>query len=90
MMLDTAVQHTLNKQTVMKILQFGTKNLFDRSSEDELEDGKWSIDQLQLESILDRENQFAEVDGEQGEGQDYLGNFKVADYDRKRANLSEV
>jgi hypothetical protein len=25
MMLDTAVQHTLNKETVMKILRFGTQ-----------------------------------------------------------------
>jgi SNF2 family DNA or RNA helicase len=28
LMLDTAVQHTLNKETVMKVLRFGTQALF--------------------------------------------------------------
>lgn len=31
MMLDTAVQHTLNKETVMKVLRFGTQALFNNS-----------------------------------------------------------
>jgi len=31
MMLDTAVQHTLNKETVMKVLRFGSQSLFDKA-----------------------------------------------------------
>lgn len=30
MMLDTAIQHTSNKEIVLKVLKFGTKALFDK------------------------------------------------------------
>jgi len=33
MMLDTAVQHTQNKELVLKILKFGTKLLFEKEQE---------------------------------------------------------
>lgn len=57
MMLDTAVQHTLNKETVMKVLRFGSQSLFDKADVHSYA-GKYQVDQAQLQNILDRDVQF--------------------------------
>lgn len=73
MMLDTAVQHTLNKDTVMKVLKFGTQQLFSNKTQQTSSE----VDQEQLAELLNRGKQFENIEIEKAH--EYLGNFQVSE-----------
>lgn len=75
-MIDTAVQHTQDKDLVMKILRFGTKQLFEKEKESNKEG--YQVDEETLKTVLDRDAQFQEIEEEVAV--EYLAQFKVAEF----------
>ncbi len=84
-MLDTAVQHTQDRDLVLKILRFGTKQLFEKEQESSKEG--YQVDEKTLKTVLDRDAQFQEIEDEVAV--DYLAQFKVAEFKNQAPNVEE-
>ena len=84
-MLDSAVQHTQDRDLVLKILRFGTKQLFEKEEESSKEG--YQVDEQTLKIILDRDAQFQEIEEEVAV--DYLAQFKVAEFKNQAPDVEE-
>lgn len=79
---------SMSKKELDDILRFGTEDLF---KDDENEENKIHYDDAAVDTLLDRNQVIAAVEGEESEGlNEYLSSFKVASYVTKEQDEEEI